>query len=160
MELLQGRFEGRTRFAQCVRDALAQAALQGWRELVLCDPDFADWPLGERAVVQALQAWARPGRSLVMLAAGYDEMVRRHARFVQWRVHWSHLVACHACRTTDAAALPSLVWSAHWSLRRLDLVRSTGWAGADAERRTQSRELIDQWLQRATPAFPASVLGL
>lgn len=160
MELVQGRFEGRTQFAQCVRDALAVAAQQGWSELVLSDPDFADWPLGERAVVDALQAWARPGRRFVMLAASYDELTRRHARFVQWRVHWSHLVACHACRAPDASAIPSLIWSADWSLRRLDAVHNTGWAGAEARRRTQSRELIDQWIQRATPAFPAAVLGL
>ena len=47
-ELPQGRFEGRDAFRQNVRDALACAARQGWRELILSDADFHDWPLGER----------------------------------------------------------------------------------------------------------------
>jgi hypothetical protein len=50
-ELPQGRFEGRDAFRQNVRDALACAAREGWRELILSDADFHDWPLGERAVV-------------------------------------------------------------------------------------------------------------
>ena len=34
---LQGRFEGRKAFQQIVRDALAQAAQDGWREILICD---------------------------------------------------------------------------------------------------------------------------
>ena len=46
-----------------MRDALACAAAHPARfsELLLCDPDFADWPLGERPVVEHLPA--EPGRS-------------------------------------------------------------------------------------------------
>lgn len=160
MALLQGRFEGRMAFAQLLRDALATAAQDGWSSLVLCDADFADWPLGEREVVQSLQAWAGAGRQLTMLAAGYDEVVRRHARFVQWRVQWSHIVQCHACGAAHASALPSLLWSAHWTMRRLDPVHSVGVASFDGVRRMQSRELVDQWMRRSTPSFPPSVLGL
>jgi hypothetical protein len=62
---LKGRFEGREAFRQnVVRDALACAAREGWRELILSDADFHDWPLGERAVIDSLGAWARSGRSL------------------------------------------------------------------------------------------------
>ena len=49
--LSQGRFSGRTEFQQLVRDALAAAAREGWPELILSDANFADWPLGERAMV-------------------------------------------------------------------------------------------------------------
>ena len=80
--LPQGRFEGRQAFAQLVRDALACAAREGWREIILSDPGFADWPLGERAVAQSLQAWSAGGRRCVLLARRYDEVPRRHARFV------------------------------------------------------------------------------
>ncbi len=50
-----GRFEGREAFQKLVRDALACAAQEGWRELIVSDANFHDWPLGERAVVESLQ---------------------------------------------------------------------------------------------------------
>src|SRR5690349_1272803 len=84
------RFEGREEFRQLVRDALACAAREGWREIILADPGFEDWPLGERAVAESLQAWSSGGRSIVLLAHDYDAVLRQHARFVQWRRQWSH----------------------------------------------------------------------
>ena len=54
-DLFEGRFQGPEQFAQLVRDALAAAAREGWRELLLSDPGFTDWPLGEREVVDALR---------------------------------------------------------------------------------------------------------
>ena len=61
-------FTGREAFRQLVRDALACAAREGWREMVVCDASFEDWPLGEREVVASLQGWARSGRRFVMVA--------------------------------------------------------------------------------------------
>src|SRR3954470_7378730 len=86
------RFEGRTDFRQLVRDALEHAAREGWREIVLSDPTFRDWPLGEGAVGEWLRAWSHSGRRITLLARRYDEVVRQHARFVQWRGKWSHIV--------------------------------------------------------------------
>ena len=80
--LLEGRFGGRTEFAELIRQAFVAASLQGWNEIILCDPDFDDWPLGERVVAQALNDWSRSGRKLTMLARNYDGITRRHARFV------------------------------------------------------------------------------
>lgn len=158
--LWQGRFEGRDAFRQCVRDAFHVAAVEGWREITVSDASFEDWPLGEREVCADLQAWARPGRSFVMLACGYDEVVRRHARFVAWRKAWSHLVDCRACRSADAQALPSALLGPVWALRRLDVVHSHGMAGAEPDRRVHIREALAEWLRKSAPAFPASVLGL
>ena len=45
--LASGRFVGRRDFQQCIRDAIQTAAIQGWKELVLCDASFDDWPLGD-----------------------------------------------------------------------------------------------------------------
>ena len=70
--LPSGRFEGRKAFQQLVRDALAAAAREGWREMILSDPDFADWPLGERAVAEALNAWSVSGRRCIMLSRCWD----------------------------------------------------------------------------------------
>ena len=154
------RFEGRGEFRQLVRDALATAAREGWREIVLSDASFEDWPLGERAVAEALQAWSGGGRRMVLLARRYDTVVRQHARFVQWRVTWSHIVTASACASADPLELPSALWSPHWVLERRDIDGCAGYCGSEPERRVALREALDGWLQKATPAFPATTLGL
>lgn len=158
--LPQGRFEGRVAFEQLVRDALACAAAEDWREIVLSDPSFADWPLGERAVVQALQDWSASGRRCILLARRWDEVPRRHARFVDWRQTWSHIIEARGCRAADPLELPSAIWSPAWVLQRLDPERCTGVCGREPERRVAVRELLDTWLLKSSPAFPATTLGL
>jgi hypothetical protein len=154
------RFEGRHAFQQLVRDALACAAREGWRELILSDADFADWPLGERAVSESLQAWSASGRRMILLARQYDDVVRQHARFVSWRRQWSHIVEARGCASADALEIPSAIWSPAWALQRLDPVHCNGYAGHEPQRRLLLRELLDEWLQKSSPAFPASTLGL
>lgn len=158
--LPSGRFLGRSEFQQLVRDALACAAREGWREIILCDADFADWPLGERAVAQALQDWSASGRRCVLLAKRYDEVVRRHARFVTWRKTWSHIIDARACGFADTLEFPSAIWSPGWVLQRLDLERCNGFCGAEPERRLALREMLNEWLARSAPSFPAVTLGL
>ncbi|WP_298435622.1 hypothetical protein [Ottowia sp.] len=155
-----GRFEGREAFREAVRNALRAAAEEGWREIVLSDASFLDWPLGEPAVIDSLQAWARGGRHLLLLARQYDDLQRVHPRFVNWRRTWSHLVDCRACRDADPLELPSAIWSPRWMLHRIDPFHSRGVAGADAARRAALRELLDDWLAKAVTAFPATTLGL
>ncbi|MCG2593883.1 hypothetical protein LZ009_13950 [Ramlibacter sp. XY19] len=154
------RFEGREDFRQLVRDAFATAAREGWRELVLADATFDDWPLGERAVVDSLQSWAKSGRHCVLLAKRYDAVVRKHPRFVTWRGTWSHIITAVACPSADALELPSAIWSPSWVLERRDLERSNGYCGSEPDRRVALREGLDEWLRKATPAFPATTLGL
>ena len=105
--LPQGRFSGQSEFTALIRLAFSTAAAQGWREIILSDSNFEDWPLGERAVAQSLQDWARSGRKLTMLARRYDEVVRRHARFVTWRRTWAHIVECRGINTVAGDDLPS-----------------------------------------------------
>jgi len=154
------RFEGREEFRQLVRDALATAAREGWREIVLSDADFADWPLGERAVAESLQAWSATGRSMVLLARRYDTVLRQHARFVHWRGMWSHIVTASACASADPLELPSAIWSPRWVLQRRDIDRCIGYCGHEPDRRVALRELLDAWLQKSSPAFPSTTLGL
>lgn len=160
LTLPHGRFVGRTAFQQWIRDALLCAERDGWREIVVCDANFEDWPLGERAVCDSLNAWSASGRKFVMLACNYDELTRRHARFVNWRRTWSHIVECHACPRADPVDLPSAFYSDRWAMRRLDPVHCSGVGGEEPERRVQLREVVGEWLRKSSPAFPSSVLGL
>lgn len=155
-----GRFTGRESFVQTVRDALACAAHEGWRELVLSDVSFDDWPLGERAVVESLQAWARGGRHLTMLATRFDTMQRGHARFAAWRRTWGHIVECRVCRSHEGANFPSLLWGGGWSLQRIDVARQVIVCEREASRLLVLREWVNEILRHSTPGFPASVLGL
>ena len=156
----EGRFTGRTEFQQQVRDALARAAAEGWREIILCDANFEDWPLGEAAVAQSLSAWSKAGRHCTLLARSYDTLAGRHPRFVTWRRTWSHLIEARACTSADPLDLPSALWSPAWVLQRVDPVRCVGVSGSDPGRRVRLRENLSEWLARSAPAFPATTLGL
>lgn len=159
-DLPAGRFAGRQAFQQLVRDALARAAQEGWRELILSDPDFADWPLGERAVAESLGAWSASGRHCTLLASRFDELAVRHARFVSWRRTWSHIIEARACGSADPLDFPSAIWSPGWVMQRLDPERCNGYSGAEPERRLLLRENLNEWLAKSSPAFAATTLGL
>ena len=154
------RFEGRTEFRELVRDALAHAAHEGWREIILSDPSFDDWPLGERAVAESLQAWSNSGRHITLLARRYDDVVRMHARFVQWRGRWSHIITAMGCPSAGPLEVPSAVWSPGWVMERLDIDRCNGYCGSEPERRLLLRERLAEWLAKSSPSFPSSTLGL
>ena len=159
--LPQGRFGGRSDFQQLVRDALSTAAQEGWSEIILSDANFADWPLGERAVEESLQAWARKGRRMTLLACDYGDMVRRHARFVRWRRTWDHLLTCRACSAGRAPDLPSALWSPNWALQRLEPERCVGVTGNEPGRVLLLHQTLMEWLNvKSSPAFAATVLGL
>jgi len=152
--------EGRGVFADLVRQALAVAAQEGWPQLVLSDADFLDWPLGERAVVESLQAWARQGREIRFLARDFAPLRLAHPRLVAWRTIWSHRVQAQAMPSASGNELPSAIWSADWMLERLDPVRCTLVASTDARRRTGLRERLDACWHKGSPSFAATTLGL
>ena len=154
------RFEGRDEFRQLIRDALATAAREGWREIILSDATFEEWPLGERAVSESLLEWSRGGRKCTLLAKRYDHAIRMHARFVKWRGMWSHIITAVAVPSAHDLEVPSALWSPAWVLERRDLERSNGYCGSEPERRVALRESLDEWLRKATPSFPATTLGL
>ncbi|RZI63942.1 hypothetical protein [Variovorax guangxiensis] len=160
VELPDGPFDGRTAFQSHLHVTLAAAAQQGWREIVFADSDFADWPLGERASIAALQAWAASGRSLLLVAESFGVFDRSHARFVEWRRLWSHIVDARACSGSGAPSVPSAVWTPSWSLHRIDPAHSRGVSSGRPEHCRALRERIDECLRQSKPAFPASTLGL
>lgn len=158
--LPDGRFSGRTEFIDLIRQAFGAAAQLGVREIIVCDVDFDDWPLGERAVTQALGDWSRTGRKFTMLARSYDVITRRHPRFVTWRRTWSHIVECRASASAPNELLPSAMWTPAWVFERLDLQHSTGTAGHEVARRVALKERLNERLLKSVAAFPATTLGL
>lgn len=159
-QLPAGRFGSREAFQQMVRDALATAVREGWQEILVSDVSFHDWPLGERSVVESLQDWARGGRRFTMLACSYDDVIRRHARFVRWRGTWDHIITCRRSPAADPLDIPSALWSPQWVMQRLDPERCVGVTGFEPERRVLLRETLNEWLRKSAPSFPATTLGL
>ena len=158
--LPEGRLQGRHAFADLVRQAMASAASQGWNHLVLSDPDFADWPLGERSVIESLTAWAGRGRRIQFLARDFGRMRELHPRLVQWRVTWSHIVEAHACRQVAGGELPSAIWSPQWTMERLDIDHCVMVASRSPDRRAALQERLHACWQQGSPSFAATTLGL
>jgi len=159
-DLPVGRLQGRQQFAQLVRQAIEVAASKAWSPLVLCDADFEDWPLGERAVVQALQDWAGQGRRIRFLARDFHKLRERHPRLVQWRTQWSHLVEAQVWTSAGEGEVPSALWTPAWCLERVDPARAVMVASDDPARLLALRERIESAWHRGRPGFPATVLGL
>lgn len=155
-----GPFDGPSAFAECLRETLAAAAAQDWSEIWLSDADFADWPLGDRAAIDALQAWAGRSRRLRLLMRHDAVLRRQHPRFVAWRQRWDHIVDARLCADGDAQQLPSAFWTPRWIVERHDPERSRGSSSALAVAVQDLRHRIDDAFARGRPGFGASVLGL
>ena len=126
-----------------------------------CDRDFADWPLDDPALIEALGTWlSRPGRELTLLACSFDDIVRRHPRFVAWRRYQAHRVLGRDV-AIDASQMPTLfVAGAPRAIELVDPVRWRGLQIDDADDWRQRRELIDALQQQSVASFPATTLGL
>jgi len=160
----EGRFAGRAAFRDVLVEGMACAARAGSRTLWLCDPDFAAWPLGERRLIEALDAWSLSTRSspvaqLRLLGQSYGDMRLRHGRFVAWRSMWAHRVQVRV-PASDVEALPSVLWTPEWVLQRVDAERDTVVATCESAERTRVSEMLHGWWQTARPAFPDTPLGL
>lgn len=155
------RIDGRGAFEDAVRAAFAEASVAGWRELYLCDADFAHWPLGERAVIDSLSQWIGGGRRLTLIALHFDEVVRRHPRWLQWRRQWAHVVDCRVAADVPADDMPTLLLApGALSLEVADTLRWQGRISRDAAVAIRVRERIDAILQRSVESVPVTTLGL
>jgi hypothetical protein len=137
---------------------LAEALQAGVPEIIACDPDFSFWPLNGLPFVEALARWALPHRRWVMVAQHYD-LVRRHPRFVQWRTTWAHVVDARAPDGLQEP-LPSMLLAGPWCVEIVDRERGRGRVWRDPGRARQCREELDVILQRSSPSFAATTLGL
>ncbi|MEW6704241.1 MAG: hypothetical protein AB1430_05275 [Pseudomonadota bacterium] len=151
---------GRSEVVQAWRTLLQRALAEGTRELWCSDVDFADWPLNEPALVEALVRWAKPHHRLHLLAQHYDEMPRRHPRFVRWRRDWGHLVQAWCVEDLDASQQPCLLIAGDRSIELLDREHWRAVASEEAADAQRARERLDAILQRSAPGFAATTLGL
>lgn len=155
------RIDGRTAFEDAVREAFAAAATEGFGELVLCDPDFANWPLGERAAVDSLAQWIVGHRRLTLIALHWDEVARRHPRWLRWRALWAHAVTCRAATGITADDMPTLLLApGALTLQLDDPLRFLGRVSRDPADAVRTRERIDAILQQSVEAVPVTTLGL
>lgn len=162
-ETLPTAIAGRAEFAAAVRAVLADAAAHGTRELWLVDPDFALWPLGERETVALLLRWAQggPRRRITFVAHGFDDVPRRHPRFVAWRRDWAHVVSCREVSEVDASEVPTLLLAGEGlGVQLLERQHVRGRWFRDESNWRMWREVVDALLQRSSEAFPATTLGL
>ena len=156
-----GLITTRGEFQAALRSAIADAASAGSRELWLCDEDFAEWPLGEREVIAQLTKWAASTRRITLLARSFDELVRRHPRFVTWRRDWAHIISCRANREVASGEMPSIfVATGTISVRLSDVLHHRGrWSRLAADE-LRCKEQFDAISQRSEESFPASATGL
>ena len=151
----------RTEFHDALRQSFELVANEGCREVFIADPTFADWPLGERAVIESLTRWAYAHRKLTVLAQNFDDFTRRHPRWVEWRRQWAHVVECRALADDDAGKLTGLFLAPGLvTLRVLDAEHYRASLSFDPADAIRVRDNLDALLQRSEEAFPATNLGL
>ncbi|MDC8785980.1 hypothetical protein [Roseateles koreensis] len=167
--LLLGAFEGRQAFLSVLAAAIVEHARpDGCREMFWMDASFSDWPLSDASVLAALRGWAKPGRRLHLLAQQFDEVSRRHPRFVQWRGRYGHCVTAHACDVDawpQGHSAPAAMFLAEGadltlSVSLRDTIRWRGVIAADRVSAHHLRVKFDASLQRSYESFAATTLGL
>ena len=151
----------RAEFHDALRRALAEIAAAGCHEIIMSDADFADWPFSEPAVIESLTRWAQKHRKLTLLAQTFDEIARRHGRWVEWRRQWSHVVECRANIELEAAQVPTVLLAPSLLVLRLvDPIRYRGGVSHEVADMVLCGEQIDAVLQRSEETFPVTTLGL
>ena len=151
----------RSGFHDALRSAFAEVAGAGCRELWLSDTSFAHWPLGERAVVESLTQWVHSQRRITLLADTFDEVTRRHPRWVTWHRQWVHVVHCFTKSEHGPGPVPTLFLAPGlFSLNMADPMRFRGRLSRDASHMVLDKETLDAVLQHSEPAFPATTAGL
>jgi hypothetical protein len=176
-----GSFSSRSEFQAAVRQFFETVGQRGVPELRLIDPDFSDWPLGEKIVVEYLTAWARQpchpspvtsagergrggrsnSRSFILLAHRCEFLQTRYPRFATWRRQWAHLVHCKTPEPALHHPLPTLLIAPDCAVLRLLNPRTfQGKLSSQAADQDCTIEQFDAILQRSVDTFPASVLGL
>ncbi|MDT7834764.1 hypothetical protein [Aquabacterium sp. OR-4] len=131
------------------------------RPVLLWSRDFAEWPLGEPAVLDSLGRWLRaPGRRLVFIGHDYAATARIFPRLERWRRDWAHRIDAWSPTLPVEDEAPSLLLAGPVGLQLLD---GTHWRSRVVRQAALLRaqwEQTDACLQRCAPAWPVTTLGL
>jgi hypothetical protein len=148
-------------FQRALLAGLSEADDAGSALLWFSDADFAAWPLGQPALIDALTRWVGARRRLVLLAADYEGLASRHPRWHRWRRHWSHAVECRRVAEELAATVPTmLLVPQRVAVRLHDPRRHRGRVlRAEADLAACAQQL-DALSQRSEGALPVTTLGL
>lgn len=157
--------DSRSSFHAAIRESFASLGASAANEVVICDTDFADWPLGEISVIESLTRWVRPHRRLTVYAQNFDDVLRRHSRWVTWRRQFAHAVECRVVEPLEQGRMPMLFTARGAqvdciTVRLFDAIRYRGTMSSDARDSVLAREQIDAISQRSAEGFPATTLGL
>jgi hypothetical protein len=157
-----GPIGSRDELQAAVRSFVLNAEALGLREMAWVSPDFADWPLDEPAVIDALAHWARqPGAHLTWIAHDFERVRRTMPRLTRWRQTFGHVIACRTPHELPGPDMPTLLLGGRSAvLRMLNLEQVRGWVSHQGRDVQHAREEIDAVLQRAEEAFASGVLGL
>jgi hypothetical protein len=156
------RIASRADFSAALRWGFEAAMSADARHILCVDRDFEHWPLDDVELHAALTAWLRrPQRRLTLLAGQFDEVPRRHPRFVVWRRAWAHAITTMAAPEEFADSLPTLLVDDGAVLVQLfDAQHWRGRAERDARTARLRRDELDVILQRSSASFPVNTLGL
>ncbi len=156
-----GQFPGGVQsFQALMRQVFAKAVERNWQKLIICDPSFEAWPLGESQVVEDLNRWIGRSKTFVMLAHRFDAVQSRQPRFVGWRSTWSHCIQCCSIATSDREPTQCMVWTPEWAFELQDPDSFAAISSENPRFRAELSSKLDNLQQRGRPSFPVNVLGL
>ena len=114
------------------------------------------------SLLEDLSRWIKlPQRRLVLLAHRYEQVERRHPRFVAWRRLWTHAVDAWSPSDGVEVNLPTLLLDdQRLCLQLHDKHYWRGRVSQDEGTVRQWHDEVDALLQRCEAAFPAHPLGL
>jgi len=164
--LSEGRHEGLGELRAVRRALLLAACAGGARRILGLDPHFADWPLSDPDVLDALAHWGRSGGRLELLAPDFTLAARHQARFLQWRMKWDHLLRIGSFEEGavgpgwPTSTLVVVGGDAAAVLRVLDF---EAWRAVLSHQPTDRHAALEQFdaiAQRSSPSWSLSTVGL
>lgn len=126
--------------------------------------DFSAWPLQQSRFIRQLQQWGlrdpRRPAALRMLAIDWSDVRQNQARFSAWRRDFSHRIECRQLAQRQAQGLEEMLWTPQAALYAHTATWMSGeWVRSPTRLQALYQRFEQAW-QQATPAFPATTLGL
>ncbi len=143
------------------QQAIAELLSSPGLSVSMYSPDYADWPLNQIELINALNAWGLQGKhpGIRMLARRFDLVQRDQARFTQWRLRFSYRIDCRELPENLPAPVESLL-TPDRGLVAIPSDTHRRAAMCSSGRLHAAFEQFDQAWALSNAGFPAHVLGL